>query len=64
MQIAHRPSRVGPFSWEMFLEYRKALREVMSRQKRDLDYTGNGLNHPNDFGHRLYALAILDLLAK
>jgi acyl-CoA thioesterase-1 len=26
------------------------------------DLTGNGINHPNDFGHRLYAQAILGLL--
>jgi hypothetical protein len=25
------------------------------------DLTGNGVNHPNDFGHRLYAEAILAL---
>ena len=30
--------------------------------KRDLDLTGNGLNHPNDFGHRLYAQAIVSVL--
>lgn len=36
--------------------------ELMSKQKHDLDYTGNGLNHPNDFGHRLYAQTILDLI--
>ena len=30
--------------------------------KHDLDLTGNGLNHPNDFGHRLYAQTILALL--
>jgi acyl-CoA thioesterase-1 len=63
---------------EMFFEYQKALRqvvspgdaladvtevwEIMSRQKHDLDYTGNGLNHPNDFGHRLYAQTILECL--
>jgi hypothetical protein len=29
-----------------------------------LDLTGNGLNHPNDFGHRLYAQAILEYLKK
>jgi hypothetical protein len=23
------------------------------------DVTGNGLNHPNDFGHRLYAQVVL-----
>ena len=26
------------------------------------DLTGNGVNHPNDFGHRLYAQVILALL--
>jgi lysophospholipase L1-like esterase len=30
--------------------------------KRDVDLIGNGVNHPNDFGHRLYAQAILGLL--
>jgi len=64
---------------EMFFAYQEALRqvvspedaladvtevwEIMSRQKHDLDYTGNGLNHPNDFGHRLYAQTILECLA-
>jgi hypothetical protein len=36
--------------------------EAMLRAKHDLDLTGNGLNHPNDFGHRLYAQAILAVL--
>jgi acyl-CoA thioesterase-1 len=65
---------------EMFFAYQEALRkvvspedaladvtevwEIMSRQKHDLDYTGNGLNHPNDFGHRLYAQAILECLPR
>lgn len=39
-----------------------AVWEVLLRTKHDLDLTGNGLNHPNDFGHRLYAQAILALL--
>ncbi|MFO0958893.1 MAG: SGNH/GDSL hydrolase family protein [Isosphaeraceae bacterium] len=30
--------------------------------KQDWDQTGNGVNHPNDFGHRIYAQAILSLL--
>jgi lysophospholipase L1-like esterase len=30
-------------------------------RKGELDLTGNGVNHPNDFGHRLYAQAILGL---
>ena len=36
--------------------------ELLLRAKHDLDLTGNGLNHPNDFGHRLYAQAILAVL--
>lgn len=35
--------------------------EMLAR-KRDGDLTGNGVNHPNDFGHRVYAQAILALL--
>jgi lysophospholipase L1-like esterase len=31
-------------------------------RKACLDLTGNGLNHPNDFGHRVYAQTILALL--
>lgn len=32
----------------------------MLTRKRFLDLTGNGVNHPNDFGHRLYAAVIGD----
>ena len=32
------------------------------KRKRWHDLTGNGVNHPNDFGHRLYAQMILGLL--
>ena len=34
----------------------------MLKRKRDCDLTGNGVNHPSDFGHRVYASAILSLL--
>jgi acyl-CoA thioesterase I len=63
---------------EMFPRYRDALAsltgpgvvladltsiwEVLLKTKHDLDLIGNGLNHPNDFGHRLYAQVILSLL--
>jgi len=33
-------------------------------RKTYYDLTGNGLNHPNDFGHRLYAQVILAQLVK
>jgi acyl-CoA thioesterase-1 len=37
--------------WEEFL-----------KRKKDADLTGNGVNHPNDFGHRVYAQVIAALL--
>ena len=33
-------------------------------RKTHHDLTGNGINHPNDFGHRLYAQVILALLVE
>jgi hypothetical protein len=64
----------------MFAEYRDALAsltgegvalanltavwEELLKSKHDYDLIGNGLNHPNDFGHRLYAQTILALPAK
>ena len=65
---------------EMFAKYRDQLNsltgpgvaladvtqawEILLKNKHDLDLTGNGLNHPNDFGHRLYAQTVLSLLLK
>jgi lysophospholipase L1-like esterase len=65
---------------EMFPLYREALASLtgpgvaladvtslwqeMLRRKREVDLTGNGVNHPNDFGHRVYAQAILALLVE
>ncbi|MCI5778712.1 MAG: SGNH/GDSL hydrolase family protein [Lentisphaeria bacterium] len=37
--------------WRMFLE-----------RKSFYDLSGNGVNHPNDYGHRIYASVILDML--
>lgn len=39
-----------------------ALWTDLLKTKRYLDLTGNGINHPNDFGHRLYAQILLSLL--
>jgi lysophospholipase L1-like esterase len=41
-----------------------AVWEGMLKRKNHFDLTGNGVNHPNDFGHRLYAQVILALLEK
>lgn len=63
---------------ELFPQYRDALAELcepgialadLTSQwtafleiKQDRDLTGNGVNHPNDFGHRVYAQVISALL--
>jgi lysophospholipase L1-like esterase len=39
-----------------------ALWTDILRRKSPYDLSGNGLNHPNDFGHRVYADAISSLL--
>ena len=60
---------------EMFPKYRDALAELtgpgvaladltaiwetLLKSKHDLDLIGNGLNHPCDFGHRVYAQVLL-----
>lgn len=65
---------------EMFPKYRDALAELtgpgialadltaiwtdLLKQKREVDLTGNGVNHPDDFGHRVYAQVILGLLVE
>ena len=38
--------------WKKFLE-----------RKDFYDLSGNGVNHPNDYGHRIYASVLLHLLA-
>jgi acyl-CoA thioesterase-1 len=39
-----------------------AIWQRLLKRKRHVDITGNGVNHPNDYGHRVYAQAILGLL--
>jgi len=63
---------------ELFGEYRDVLQGLTGpgivladltslwteflKRKRDSDLTGNGVNHPNDFGHRVYAQVLASLL--
>ncbi len=63
---------------EIFPEYRDTLKNLCDpgialadltsvwteffELKQDWDQTGNGVNHPNDFGHRVYAQVISALL--
>lgn len=39
----------------------KVWQEIAAR-KGFYDLTGNGVNHPNDFGHRIYASVLLEIL--
>jgi lysophospholipase L1-like esterase len=41
-----------------------AVWQELAARKHPLDTIANGLNHPNDFGHRLYAQTILGLLVE
>ncbi len=63
---------------ELFSQYRDTLAELCGpgivladmtslwdavlQEKKDCDLTGNGVNHPNDFGHRLYGQVLSSLL--
>ena len=63
---------------ELFPAYRDALQGLtgpgiaiadltsvwteLLKRKLDCDLTGNGVNHPNDFGHRIYAQVLTTLL--
>ena len=63
---------------ELFPQYRNALDDLcgpgvaladmtsiwteLFKHKKDWDMTGNGVNHPNDFGHRIYAQVLSTLL--
>ena len=65
---------------ELFPAYRDALAELCRpgvaladmtsvwdaflQRKQDWDLTGNGVNHPNDFGHRVYAQVLSALLIR
>ena len=63
---------------ELFPEYSESLKQLRApgiavadvtsiwaeclKHKQHYDLTGNGVNHPNDFGHRVYAQVISALL--
>lgn len=65
---------------ELFPQYRDALAALcgpgialadmtsvwaeLLKHKQDHDMTGNGVNHPNDFGHRVYAQVLSALLTR
>jgi lysophospholipase L1-like esterase len=38
--------------------------DALLKRKRFYDLTGNGVNHPNDFGHCVYAQSLLALLVE
>lgn len=72
------PEWTGAAPAELYDAYRDGLRAMtgpgtamidmttlwrtLLQRKRFYDLTGNGVNHPNDFGHRLYAQMLLALI--
>jgi lysophospholipase L1-like esterase len=68
-------TRLNP---DLFPQYRDSLLELREpgvavadltsvwtdflKHKQDRDQTGNGVNHPNDFGHRVYAQVLAHLI--
>ncbi len=75
--IAPMTGNPRAFPAERFCEYREALRRLegahvavadvttpwleLLKRKSFSDLSGNGYNHPNDFGHRLYAQVVCGL---
>jgi acyl-CoA thioesterase-1 len=71
------PSRTA-LRHKLFPQYRDALARLcgpgialadltsvwaeLLEHKQAWDLTGNGVNHPNDFGHRVYAQVLSSLL--
>lgn len=41
-----------------------SLWQRLLKRKTFMDLTGNGVNHPNDFGHRVFALGVNFILEK
>ncbi|HEY3319312.1 MAG TPA: SGNH/GDSL hydrolase family protein [Planctomycetota bacterium] len=58
----YRDALTGLLGHGMILADCTALWTDLLARKRYHDLTGNGVNHPNDFGHRLYAQVLLSLL--
>ena len=59
---AYREALVGMVGPGVALADLTGVWKEMLRHKADRDLTGNGVNHPNDFGHRVYAQVLLALL--
>lgn len=58
--------KMGVFSIDREGSDRRAMSAAiwteLLKHKNYLDLTGNGVNHPNDFGHRIYAQVLSALL--
>jgi lysophospholipase L1-like esterase len=61
--VAYRAALAGLIGEGVVLADLTGLWSGLVTRKNPHDLSGNGLNHPNDFGHRLYAQMILASLA-
>lgn len=62
--VAYRHALAGLCGPGISLADLTSLWSDLMIRKTPYDLTGNGINHPNDFGHRLYAHTILSLLVE
>jgi hypothetical protein len=63
-QIAYRDAMLSITEPGVAIANVTSVWEGLLKRKKHLDITGNGVNHPNDFGHRLYAQVLAALLIK
>jgi len=63
-QIAYRDAMLSITEPGVAIANVTSIWEVLLKRKKHFDITGNGVNHPNDFGHRLYAQVLAALLIK
>jgi lysophospholipase L1-like esterase len=63
-QIAYRDAMLSITEPVVAIANVTSVWEGLLKRKKQFDITGNGVNHPNDFGHRLYAQVLAALLVK
>jgi lysophospholipase L1-like esterase len=63
-QIAYRDAMLGITEPGVAIANVTSVWEGLLKRKKHFGITGNGVNHPNDFGHRLYAQVLAALLIK
>ena len=61
--IEHELGKIARGSLSIALAPVNRIWRQIEKRKTFVDLTGNGVNHPNDFGHAIYAQVVTDVLA-